>query len=209
MIVIDRILDCEQYLGDVDGVVFDLDDTLYSEKEYVRSGYAAVARSFPNISDMETRLWHAFELGLPAIDTILEEEHLLGQKAEALAIYRGHTPEIHLYSGVGELLQRLKTTKQMGLITDGRPQGQRAKIEALNLEQYFDCVLITDELGGVEFRKPNPKAFCMMQERFGISFENMIYIGDNLKKDFIAPTQLGMKCCLFENAEGLYFGRMI
>ena len=209
MIVVNKILDCEQYLDDVDGVVFDLDDTLYSEKEYVRSGYAAVARSFSQISNMEARLWSAFELGLPAIDVVLEEECLLDRKAEALAIYRDHIPEIHLYPGVEALLQRLKATKKMGLITDGRPRGQRAKIAALHIERYFDCILVTDELGGVDFRKPNPRAFCMMKDALELPFEKMIYIGDNLKKDFIAPEQLGMKCCLFENTEGLYFGKKV
>lgn len=38
MIEIDKITDVSNYIDDLKAVVFDLDDTLYSEKEYVRSG---------------------------------------------------------------------------------------------------------------------------------------------------------------------------
>ena len=36
MLEIQDILEVEKYIDDVDAVVFDLDDTLYSEKEYWR-----------------------------------------------------------------------------------------------------------------------------------------------------------------------------
>jgi putative hydrolase of the HAD superfamily len=37
-----------------------------------------------------------------------------------------------------------------------------------------------------------------------IPFENMVYIGDNIKKDFIAPDKLGMRSIYFRNSDGLY-----
>ena len=52
MIVIEQILDCESHLENIDAVIFDLDDTLYGEKEYVRSGYQAVAAGFPQVDAM-------------------------------------------------------------------------------------------------------------------------------------------------------------
>ena len=41
MLTITNILEVEQHLDGIVGVIFDLDDTLYSEKQYVRSGYKA------------------------------------------------------------------------------------------------------------------------------------------------------------------------
>lgn len=206
MTVITDILSCEEMLDGVDGVVFDLDDTLYSEKEYVRSGYCAVAAAFPQIEHMVEKLWGAFEQKLPAIDVVLAAEGLntLEHKAAALAIYRTHQPKIVLYPGVRDLLQRLKKTKRLGMITDGRSEGQRAKLSALGIESLFDKVIITDELGGTEYRKPNEKAFRVMQQALGMPFERMVYIGDNTKKDFIAPEKLGMQTIWFANTEGLY-----
>ena len=204
MITVTSILECEKYLESTDAVIFDLDDTLYSEKDYVRSGYVAVSKAFPTVENMELRLWEAFEKKLPAIDCVFTEEGLCEYKAQALAIYRAHTPDIVLYGGVEELLRRLSGSKKMGLITDGRPEGQRAKISALNIEQYFDKIIITDELGGAQFRKPNKLAFVMMQNALNIPFGRMVYIGDNLNKDFIAPQAFGMQVVHFNNPNGLY-----
>ena len=90
----------------------------------------------------------------------------------------------------------------MGIITDGRPEGQYAKIRALGLN--VDELIITDELGGIEFRKPNEMAFRLMKMKMDVPYEKMVYIGDNIKKDFIAPKKLGMRSIWFKNPDGLY-----
>ena len=209
MITITNILDCQKNLMDIDAVVFDLDDTLYSEKEYVKSGYAAIANAFPQVKNMKKRLWNAFEKKLLAIDYVLDEEGLLlpCHKAKAIEIYRNHTPSITLYPGVADMLLRLSQKKKLGLLTDGRPEGQWAKIEALGIKRYFEKIIVTDELGGTRYRKPNEEAFVIMQKAVGVPFERMLYIGDNKVKDFIAPKKLGMKSCFFANPDGLYVDR--
>jgi putative hydrolase of the HAD superfamily len=196
-------LDVEQYLDDVDVVIFDLDDTLYSEKQYVRSGYKKIAE-YLDKKELEPVMWSAFEQGGKAIDEALESVNMMDRKAEALQIYREQQPDIELYPGVRALLQRIKEKKKIGIITDGRPEGQRAKLEALKI--HVDKVIITDELGGVEFRKPNESAFRIMQKYFQVPFEHMVYIGDNLRKDFAAPEQLGMRGIYFKNKDGIYVG---
>ena len=199
------LTEAEPHLAGLSAVIFDLDDTLYSEKEYVRSGYRAVAALFPEVPDMAGRLWAAFLRGLPALDAVLGEEGLLDRKDEALHAYRFHSPEIRLYPGAAELLGRLRETKKLGIITDGRPEGQRSKIAALGLEDLADEIIVTDELGGTEYRKPNPAAFELMAERLGLPFGAMAYVGDNLKKDLIAPEGLGMRCVWVNNPDGLYY----
>ena len=196
MVEIDNILDVTKHLEGIDVVIFDLDDTLYSEKEYVRSGYRQIATIIPGITEEE--LWTAFQNNEPAIDVILERHGLLNRKAEALRAYRFHIPDIHLYEGVREMLRGLD---KFGIITDGRPEGQRAKLAVLGL----NCeTIITDELGGIEFRKPNETAFRIMQERMNVPYERMAYVGDNKGKDFVAPENLGMRCIYFKNPDSLY-----
>ena len=97
MIEIESILDVEKYIDDSDVVIFDLDDTLYSEKDYVRSGYKAIGKAYPSINDFSNRLWSAFLEGKQAIDYVLEQENLLSEKDNCLKIYRFHKPEIDLY----------------------------------------------------------------------------------------------------------------
>lgn len=205
MITVNSILEVESYLNQVDGVVFDLDDTLYSEKNYVRSGYRKIAQNYPDIENAEEKLWNSFLKGEKAIDKVFDEARLdEKEKKNALNIYREHMPVIELYTGVSEMLIRIKNKgKKIGIITDGRPDGQKNKIKALKLD--VDQVIITDELGGIQYRKPNKKAFELMQNRWKIAFNKMVYIGDNVTKDFIAPKELGMKVIYFKNVDGLYY----
>ena len=94
---------------------------------------------------------------------------------------------------------------KVGIITDGRVSGQKRKIQALGLDRLIDDIIITDELGGMQFRKPCDIAFRIMQHRWGIPFEQMVYVGDNAEKDFQAPKQLGMRSVFFRNKDGIYF----
>ena len=187
--------------GKIKGVIFDLDDTLYSEKDYVRSGYKAVSSYLGG--GYEEKLWRFFEKGKPAIDELLKELGKEDKKDEVLEVYRSHMPNIHLYKGVQELVKKLMSKgTRVGIITDGRPEGQRNKIKALGL--HVDDIVITDELGGIQFRKPCDIAFRILQTRWRLNPSEIVYVGDNPQKDFQAPRQLGMKSIWFNNSDGLY-----
>lgn len=184
------------------GVLFDLDDTLYSEKEYVRSGYKAVSDELGG--GYEEKLWSFFEAGKPAIDELLKELGREGEKEKVLNVYRSHKPDIHLYPGVSEMIENLNSRDiKVGIVTDGRPEGQRNKIDALGLN--VDDVIITDELGGTQFRKPCDIAFRIMATRWRMNPADIVYVGDNPAKDFQAPQQLGMKSIWFRNENGLFY----
>lgn len=207
LIAIGEITETINYIEGLSGVVFDLDDTLYSEKEYVRSGYKAIASFLPYVENAESKLWAAFENNLLAIDVVLENEGLYSEKlkTQCLDVYRYHKPSIHLYDGVLELFNELQCRKiEVGIITDGRPKGQWAKIKALGLEKYVKHIIVTDELGGIEFRKPCEKAFLLMAEKMELPYREMCYVGDNIQKDFVSPGKLGMRCVWFRNSDGLY-----
>lgn len=189
--------------GHIKGVIFDLDDTLYSEKEYVRSGYKAVSDYLGG--GYEDKLWQYFEAGTPAIDELLRELGRENEKQYVLDIYRSHKPEIHLYPGVIKMITDLKRQGyKIGIITDGRPEGQRNKMEALGLKELVDDIIITDELGGIQFRKPCDIAFRIIATHWEMNPTDIVYVGDNVNKDFQAPQRLGMKSVWFRNEDGMY-----
>lgn len=207
MIEIFDILEVPQYVNGLKAVVFDMDDTLYGEKEYVRSGYRQIAKILPQVQRAEEKLWKFFEDKKPAIDELLKTESIESEEIKQACIrtYRFQKPEIHLYNGVKEMIQEMrKKNLKIGVITDGRPEGQRAKIEALRLAELVDEIIVTDEFGGGEFRKPNPLAFETMKEKLNVEYSEMCYVGDNINKDFIAPQKLGMRAIWFKNQDGLY-----
>ena len=200
----DQSVCIEEGNGRVSAVIFDLDDTLYPEKDYVKSGYRAVAEylGHPEYAD---KLYGYFEQGKNAFDELLSEIGKEDELKKVLEIYREHKPKISLYPEMEKAIDTLRAKEiKIGIITDGRPNGQRNKLEALGLEAKIDEFIITDELGGIQFRKPCDIAFRILQTRFRLPFEEILYVGDNPTKDFVAPMQLGMKSLYFKNEEGLY-----
>lgn len=166
----------------IKAVVFDLDDTLMPEAEYVKSGFCAIGRAF-NDDTLADRLWQLFEADRR---NVYQRAGFSDDECkQCIEIYRGHFPNISLNEDTSNVLTQLKQQGvKLGIITDGRPTGQRNKIKALGLDKVMDCIIVTDELGGEEFRKPNPKAFELMREALGIEFDEMMYVGDNPRKDF-------------------------
>lgn len=79
--------------------------------------------------------------------------------------------------------------RSIGLLIDGTPKVQRAKIEALGLDKMADEILITDELAGhgnvMEFRKPNDLPFLIMKKRLDVPCRNMAFVGDVLRKTLL------------------------
>lgn len=211
MIEINKISDLMQYIDDIEAVIFDMDDTLYNEKDYVKSGYKAVAEQmlyeYPYASSM---LWEEFISGNPVIDMVLDKLGIYSEelKHKCLQVYREHIPSIKLSNEVERVLIEIrKQNKKLGIITDGRPNGQRLKIQALKLDEYIDNIIITDELGGVSYRKPCDKSFVKMKMYFDVEYGEMCYVGDNINKDFISPDKLGMKSIWLKNKEGLYYSK--
>ena len=188
----------------IKGIIFDLDDTLYSEKEYIRSGYKKIGELLQRPEAAE-KMWYYFKNNKAAIDMYLTEIGEIDKKPICLDTYRNQMPEISLYDGVREVLAMLKNKGiKLGIITDGRPEGQRKKLRALRLEEMVDDIIITDELGGTQFRKPNDISFRIIQNRWRVPFEQIMYVGDNYNKDFQACKQLGMRWKHFQNKDGLY-----
>ncbi|MBE6727792.1 MAG: HAD family hydrolase [Ruminococcaceae bacterium] len=186
----------------IKAVIFDLDDTLCPEIEYVKSGFREIAKSY-NDSTLYEKLYSLF---LTDRNNVYQRAGFSEDECKrCIEIYREHKPDITLSEDAEKTLLCLKKQgKKLGLITDGRPHGQWNKIYALGLDKIMDYIVVTDELGGIEFRKPNPRAYELMKEKFGVEYSEMVYVGDNLSKDFTAPKKLGMSYCYYHNTNGLY-----
>ncbi len=195
-------------------VVFDLDDTLYPERQYVLSGMRAVAA------------WAEGELGLPAERTLRElqglfergvrgdtfNQWLRGHGLErdrlvqhAVQVYRDHTPTIEPYAPVPDLLRRLGASLRLGLVTDGQQEVQRRKLAALGLEGLFQAIVYSDALGRDAW-KPSPRPFRRVLELLGVPAHAAIYVADNPTKDFHGARAVGMATLRLRLPDGLYRG---
>lgn len=183
------------------GVVFDLDDTLYLERDYVKSGFRAVAETAVkgtrvSADEVFAFLWNEFTAGVrgSSFDALLGRYPELAQNVELPTLvkrYREHTPDITYLPAIEPLLGELKSLNvPLAVISDGPLVSQAAKAEALQVSRYADPVVLTDAWGQ-GFWKPHVRAFEHVGEALGLPPDRLVYIGDNPLKDFHAPTKLG------------------
>ncbi len=195
-------------------VIFDLDDTLYDEIDYCKSGFNAVAQflnqSYPNHprQAIYQTMVDYFDQGHRG-DIFNRTLKNLGVEIDQNAIetlvtvYREHRPTIPVPAETLEVLELLKPQYQLAILTDGYLPAQKYKLQALNIAHFFDAVVFTEELGR-EFWKPNPAGFEQIIEKFRISTEQAAYIGDNEQKDFIGPNQIGMISIKLEKPNAIH-----
>ena len=183
----------------IQAVIFDLDDTLYCERDYVRSGYSAVAEylreTLNRPEQFQDWLWERFLTGESANALDAMNEHFsLGLDGDRISrlveVYRSHRPAIRPRKGVAALLASLGRKYKLGLLSDGFMPAQRLKLDAIGMEEFLDGVVFTEELGRHAW-KPSPAGFEEIRRLLDVPHAGCAYIGDNLSKDFVAPNQLG------------------
>lgn len=92
--------------------------------------------------------------------------------------------------GVQQLLSRLRARYPLALISNGRSRMQRAKLEKLGLHQFFDPILISEEVG---MRKPDPAIFRRVAELWGCSAAEILYVGDHAQADVEGARSAGLR----------------
>lgn len=176
-------------------VLFDLDDTLYPERQFVDGGFRAVARYLSKryekpAARLVTRLWelHARDGRGHLFDTLLAE---LGAGDDAdlvltcLLVYRTHPPRLEPFPGVAEALDALRQAAVLtGVVSDGHAAVQRRKLAGLQaLADRFDVMVMTDELGP-PYAKPSPVAFRVACRLLEVPPAMTIYVANDPRKDF-------------------------
>ncbi|AKX93502.1 haloacid dehalogenase [Moorella thermoacetica] len=192
--------------------IFDLDDTLYNELDFVKSGYLAVAREISRYVGMKTEdiyldIWALYYENKEFVfDRLLKLYGINNQYSPEmlLHLYRNHKSNIKLFRDAQYIIKVLKNKGiSLAIITDGNYVSQENKIRSLNLASYFDLIVYTDKFGK-EYWKPHPRAYKLVLDYFKVKSYEACYIGDNPIKDFIAPNKLGMQTYQIIRSSGLY-----
>jgi len=192
-------------------VVFDLDDTLYLERDYVWSGFSKLspwAKATLGISDFHLKAWALFVQGVRGhiFDQVLVAAGVSPDQGTVRAMvdmYREHVPDIHLTVDAANCLREIRGQAHMALISDGPEQSQKNKVKALGIEEKFEKIVLTASLGS-EYSKPHIKSFLDVQRHFSKGVEEYMYVADNPTKDFVGPRSLGWKTMRIRRPEGLY-----
>lgn len=183
-------------------VIFDLDDTLYQELDYVRSGFEVVAGFLERRygTDPARTAGRMIELlrdeGRGRVfDRIIEE---LGIDAGAevvptmLYLYRSHRPRLTPFADVpGTLRSLAEAGLRLGVLTDGLASVQRRKLEALDLGVNLDLVVVVGELP-LHMAKPAAGAYRVAADLLELPPSEITYVGNDPYKDFAGARATGM-----------------
>ena len=180
-------------------VIFDLDDTLYDERSFVESGLRAVSQLGLESFGLDVDASFSFMMRVSEADgrgRIFDDwlaEHGLRTKrrvAECIKSYRYHLPDIIMPKPHRDLLERLRRSHPLYLVTDGHKIAQHRKVEALGIAPCFRRVFITHRFG-IAQAKPSLYCFERIKQSEGCDWSQMLYVGDNPAKDFVNLNKVG------------------
>ena len=211
----------------IKAVIFDLDDTLVSEYAFVKSGFNAVAKY---LTMSENSAFKAFAGADPAVlsqeflalfdesarnvfNRFLDGHGIKGYSDEdvfsLVKVYREHEPDKNIYKAYDDVEDVLRTLSDRGIaagiLTDGFAVSQRNKIRTLGFDvnPAIKGIVVTAEQGE-GFVKPSAKGFEFLCEKLSVKPQEMMYVGDNPKKDFYISKNIPIKTVRIVRGGGVY-----
>jgi putative hydrolase of the HAD superfamily len=181
-------------------LVFDMDDTLYDELTFVRSGFGAVADLLAPVcgASRAALLRQALAIldreGRGRVFDELLRAH--GRPSRWLVercvrTYRTHAPRIALWPEAARCLRR-HVHLPLYVVTDGNPVAQANKARSLGLYDSTRRVLLTHRFG-LRHAKPSPYCFQRIAAWERVRPEQVVYVGDDPAKDFVGIRRLGFR----------------
>ena len=185
---------------DVDAVAFDIDGTLYPNRQmyftsilfslgrlrflkHYRTVRKAIRQMRP-IDDFRTAqadlLSKHMKISAERARRIIEND--IYKKWQKTFKYVRSFP--HLY----EVLEKLRQAGyKLGVMSDFPIGG---KLDYLRLPDVWDCIISSEDTG---YLKPNPEPFYAVSKCFSLSPDRILYVGNNYDYDMIGAHRVGMK----------------
>jgi putative hydrolase of the HAD superfamily len=204
-----------KYLSHKKHLFFDLDRTLWDFDSNSASTFHDIYAKFEinqlsgvnfdtlfhDYQEINHGLWDLYRKGKIEKDFLnVERFHLALKKhginnrelaAKIAADYIRISPtKKALYKGTHETLSYLKQRGyKLHIITNGFPEVQHVKLKNANLEQYFEQVIISEEVG---YKKPSPKIFRIALAMSTATIEESVMIGDDPQVDVLGAMNIGI-----------------
>ena len=202
-------------------VFFDLDGTLISERAGVDEARAAVAGMLREqghaVSDEQYAAaakavidellashggaWPPVFSRVEAIAATLERLSLPKDAAAALSELHHQTRLAHLrlIPGAAGAVEQAGKQHRVGLITNGPGVEQRQKLRRSGLEDRFESITISGELG---VAKPEPAIFERALAALAVDAADAVYVGNNFAVDVVGACGAGMDAIWLDHGSG-------
>lgn len=194
-------------------VICDFDDTLALERDFVSSGFAACSKYLSQMCPGNTPeavlqlLWEefrfsprkVFDRAIKRIPGASEED-----ARACVELYRNHFPTISYQPDVREFLRQLNARRiHSAIVTDGSSTTQHNKIIAVGADIDFEKIIVTGD-HPENWHKPSPLPFEALRTYFGVEYPEMLYIGDNPRKDFAVAGKIPIRTARILRPGGIY-----
>lgn len=192
-------------------VLFDLDDTLYPEGQFYRSGFAVVADW---LADRGAGRRERIARTLDELHFNGGREHVFDRAATVLGfpsqwvpelvwLFHSHLPQLELPASTIHVLGELCPHYRLGIVTDGHGAVQRRKLDALRLWGRVDGTVITDDLGR-RYWKPSPVPFVSCCRSLRTRPHEAVFVGDNPRRDILGARRAGLFAVRLRRADGYF-----
>lgn len=183
-----------KYIYGYDVVIFDLDDTLYPEKQFLFSAYREISKEISLITKIDAGIYSKFLINtFNSVGRKSLFDKLIGKfdlsniitMDKILFILRTHKISLDFYPGIPFLIKELiKQNKKVFVLTNGNPIQQENKVKNLNISKQFPQIKV---IYANEY-EPKPSPFCVKEiinrdTNFSV---NTILIGDSKTDELTA-----------------------
>lgn len=201
-------------LAAIKAMTFDLDDTFYDNHPYIRKAeqqlFDYLFQRYPALADLGVDGWRAARQQVLSDAPILKHDMIRLRKQVLECLFKTITmspdeiPEavqaafdffydkrsnFTVNPEYQQLLNWLSQRIPLVAITNGN-----VDLERIGIAQYF----VTSLHASVEQpMKPHPKMFKLAQEELNIPENNILHIGDNLRKDVAGAIQAGFQAAWY------------
>ena len=195
-------------------ILFDADETLYDFKKSEREAFKNTVLKFNMEYDenyhlkiyqeINTAIWKEFEQGLITQAKLkVERFKRLSDKLQVsfdentfARLYMEHLADASfLYDGSAELIEELKKSHRLSIITNGLTAVQEKRIKQSAIAKYFETVVISEE---ISISKPNAEIFEHTLKTINYSDKSKILmVGDSLTSDIQGGINAGIDTCWY------------
>lgn len=202
--------------GALRAVFLDLDDTLFDRRRAQLQAFPLLMARFPESLGALNRdqalaaflasddlAMQEHEAGLPLAGVRLRRFELLVElldldrelAAPLCATYVREYPRLDAaVDGARELVQILAAHYRLGVISNGLPDVQYAKLEGLGIRPWLSCVVLSGE---VDVAKPDPRVFTLALDKVGAPAAQALHVGDSFASDVAGALGAGLSACWY------------
>jgi putative hydrolase of the HAD superfamily len=186
----------------IGSVIFDFDNVLYDEKDYIYAAFRRIARFLSErcrfsenevysklVCDFEKKGSLYTKLFNDAVDDLGLDQNLV---PEILRLYATVDSPIELFPETTKTLLSLRHLGlKLALVTNGNDRIQHNKVRLLGVEKFFDVVIYARETPSAK-EKPDPEVYNLALQKLGMGAGEAVCVGDNPYTDFWGAKKLGI-----------------